>query len=105
MVCSNDSKEVLGISNLILRGCTLRKTDWIVGAVVFAGIDTKIQCNQSSAPRKVTQLESHMNFLVIFVFFIQVCGLRGDHVSSALVFTAIQSVSCSRSPSLSVILT
>lgn len=78
MVSTSGAKEVLGISNLILRGCTLRKTDWIVGAVVFAGVDTKIQCNQSSAPRKVTQLESHMNFLVVFVFFVQVCGVGDD---------------------------
>ncbi|GMH43083.1 hypothetical protein BSKO_11005 [Bryopsis sp. KO-2023] len=72
MVDSEGNREGLDISNLVLRGCTLRKTDWIIGVVVFAGLDTKIQRNQSIPPRKVTQLEQHMNFLVVFVFFVQV---------------------------------
>eukprot|EP00210_Caulerpa_lentillifera_P009184 g8756.t1 len=62
----------LDASNLLLRGCTLRKTDWILGVVVFAGIDSKIQRNQSSGKRKVTQIERHMNILVILVFILQV---------------------------------
>lgn len=72
VVNDNGDKEMLDISNLVLRGCTLRKTEWIVGAVVFAGVETKIQCNQSAAPRKVTHLEGHMNLLVVLVFVIQV---------------------------------
>jgi phospholipid-translocating ATPase/phospholipid-transporting ATPase len=27
----------LDASNLLLRGCTLRKTEWVIGVVVFTG--------------------------------------------------------------------
>jgi hypothetical protein len=29
--------EPLDSSHLLLRGCTLRKTEWVIGAVVFTG--------------------------------------------------------------------
>jgi len=31
------SREALDASNLLLRGCTLRKTEWVIAAVVFTG--------------------------------------------------------------------
>lgn len=46
--------ERLEASNLILRGCTLKNTDWVLGMVLFAGTDTKIFRNRAAAPRKVT---------------------------------------------------
>jgi hypothetical protein len=30
-------REPLSASNLLLRGCTLRKTEWGIGAVIFTG--------------------------------------------------------------------
>jgi hypothetical protein len=30
-------REALDASSLLLRGCTLRKTEWVIGAVVFTG--------------------------------------------------------------------
>eukprot|EP00210_Caulerpa_lentillifera_P009522 g9080.t2 len=72
MVDNKQNREGLDVSNLLLRGCTLRKTEWIIGVVVFAGIDSKIQRNQSKGKRKVTQIERHMNILVILVFILQV---------------------------------
>jgi magnesium-transporting ATPase (P-type) len=44
----------LEVSNLILRGCTLKNTDWVLGMVLFAGIDTKIFRNRAAAPRKAS---------------------------------------------------
>lgn len=35
------------------RGSKLRKTDWVIGAVVFTGPDTKVVRNMLPAPRKV----------------------------------------------------
>jgi magnesium-transporting ATPase (P-type) len=31
------SRDALDASNLLLRGCTLRKTEWVIGVVVFTG--------------------------------------------------------------------
>ncbi|KXZ52548.1 hypothetical protein GPECTOR_9g592 [Gonium pectorale] len=58
----------LTADNLLLRGCTLRKTDWAVGVVVYTGPDSKIMMNRTRSPRKVTQLERHMNVLVLTMF-------------------------------------
>ncbi|CAD7702859.1 unnamed protein product [Ostreobium quekettii] len=73
-------EEGLDASNLLLRGSTLRKTEWIIGAVVFSGEHTKIRRNQSAAPRKVTQLERHMNMLVLVVFAVQILFSAGGAI-------------------------
>lgn len=58
----------LTADSLLLRGCTLRKTDWAVGVVVYTGNDSRIMRNKTPSPRKVTQLERHMNVLVGSMF-------------------------------------
>lgn len=45
--------ERLEASNLLLRGCVLKNTDWVLGLVISAGNDTKIFRNRAAAPRKV----------------------------------------------------
>ena len=40
-VC-NECLRVLRWLSQVLRGCTLRNTGWVVGLVVFSGIDTKV---------------------------------------------------------------
>lgn len=72
VVATDQEREGLDASNLLLRGSSLRKTAWVIGVVVFAGIDSKIQRNQSTGKKKITQLERHMNILVIVVFVVQV---------------------------------
>lgn len=46
-------KEPLDINNLLLRGCNLRKTDWVIGLAINVGNDSKIVQNMTKAPRKV----------------------------------------------------
>lgn len=51
----------LGPSNIILRGCELKNTNWATGVAVYAGKDTKVMLNSSGAPSKRSRLETHMN--------------------------------------------
>lgn len=44
----------LTADNLLLRGCSLRKTDWVVGVVVYTGIESRIMMNRTPSPRKVS---------------------------------------------------
>lgn len=53
MQLPDGSKESLTTDQLLLRGCTLRKTPWVVGVAVSVGYDTKIVQNMTKAPRKV----------------------------------------------------
>jgi magnesium-transporting ATPase (P-type) len=38
----NNKKISLGADNMILRGCKLRNTEFVIGIAVFTGHDTKI---------------------------------------------------------------
>uniref|UniRef100_A0A0D6QTP4 Phospholipid-transporting ATPase n=1 Tax=Araucaria cunninghamii TaxID=56994 RepID=A0A0D6QTP4_ARACU len=69
----------LGPSNIVLRGCELKNTAWIVGVVVYAGQETKVMLNNSGAPSKRSRLESHMNRETIYLslFLIIMCAVVG----------------------------
>ncbi|KAI5067311.1 hypothetical protein GOP47_0017839, partial [Adiantum capillus-veneris] len=72
----------LDVSQILLRGATLRNTQWVMGAVVFTGVDTKHMKNMVAAPRKVSHLERKMNILVagLFIFQLLLCiGLAIGH--------------------------
>ncbi|GFY82488.1 aminophospholipid ATPase 1 [Actinidia rufa] len=62
----------LSQSNIILRGCQLKNTEWVVGAVVYAGQETKAMLNSAMSPSKRSRLESYMNretlWLSVFLF-------------------------------------
>ncbi|OIW00929.1 hypothetical protein TanjilG_10007 [Lupinus angustifolius] len=68
----NGHKFPLNHSYIVLRGCILKNTDWIVGVVVYAGQETKAMLNSAASPSKRSKLESYMNretfFLSGFLF-------------------------------------
>lgn len=63
-----DMTEPIGIDNLLLRGCHLRNTEWVLGVVVFTGHDTKIMMNAGITPSKRPRIAREMNFNVICNF-------------------------------------
>lgn len=65
----------LSQSNIVLRGCLLKNTDWIVGVVVYAGQETKAMLNSATSPSKRSKLESYMNreTLSLSVFLFVMC--------------------------------
>ncbi|XP_051123436.1 phospholipid-transporting ATPase 1 [Andrographis paniculata] len=67
----------LGPSNIVLRGCELRNTDWAIGVVVYAGRETKAMLNNSGAPSKRSNLETKMNKEIVFlsVFLVLLCSV------------------------------
>ncbi|KAI3448731.1 hypothetical protein Pfo_005396 [Paulownia fortunei] len=73
-----DGKRIsLGPSNIILRGCELKNTDWAIGVAVYAGRDTKVMLNNSGAPSKRSRLETRMNKEIIFlsIFLVSLCTI------------------------------
>jgi len=59
-----------GPSALLLRGSSLRNTKHIVGAVVYAGHDTKVMMNAMDAPSKRSKLERSMDNVIFFMFLL-----------------------------------
>ncbi|XP_072476788.1 phospholipid-transporting ATPase VD isoform X1 [Notamacropus eugenii] len=62
------SKERIGLSkeNLLLRGCTIRNTEAVVGIVVYAGHETKAMLNNSGPRYKRSKLERRANTDVLW---------------------------------------
>ncbi|KAJ3143147.1 hypothetical protein HK100_008266 [Physocladia obscura] len=59
----SDAKDQfpLNINSILLRGCTLRNTEWVIGLVLFTGKDTKICMNAGATPSKQSRIEKLMN--------------------------------------------
>eukprot|EP00123_Amoebidium_parasiticum_P018387 comp24187_c0_seq2/m.44324 comp24187_c0_seq2/g.44324 ORF comp24187_c0_seq2/g.44324 comp24187_c0_seq2/m.44324 type:complete len:1154 (-) comp24187_c0_seq2:702-4163(-) len=60
----------LDAENVLLRGMTMRNTQWAIGLVVFAGHDTKLMMNAGGARFKRTQIDELTNVLIIYIFYI-----------------------------------
>lgn len=63
-----DMTEPVSIDNMMLRGCNLRNTEWILGVVVFTGHDTKIMMNAGMTPSKRARIAREMNYNVMYNF-------------------------------------
>ena len=57
--------------NLLLRGCKLRNTRYIIGMSVFTGPETKIMKNTASAKYKFSTLELLSNQAIALVLMTQ----------------------------------
>ena len=55
-------------NNLLLRGTSLRNTDWVYGLVIYSGHDTRIMMNSSKARTKFSNLETQTNRQIVFIF-------------------------------------
>lgn len=66
----HERTEPIGINNLLLRGCNLRNTEWILGVVVFTGAQTKIMLNAGITPSKRARMARELNREVIYNFII-----------------------------------
>ncbi|XP_016514164.1 putative phospholipid-transporting ATPase 9 [Nicotiana tabacum] len=58
----------LSPQQLLLRGSKLRNTDYIYGAVIFTGHDTKVMQNATDPPSKRSRVERKMDKIVYFLF-------------------------------------
>ena len=52
----NHQSLPLDNNNIVLRGCTLKITQWVTGVVIYTGIDSKIMLNSNKARQKKSRL-------------------------------------------------
>ncbi|MCJ1397509.1 hypothetical protein MMC11_000702 [Xylographa trunciseda] len=76
-----DMAEPISINNMLLRGCSLRNTEWVLGVVIFTGGETKIMMNSGISPRKRSRITRELNWNVVYNFTI----LLGMCIVSAVV--------------------
>lgn len=58
----------LDAKRVMLRGVRLRNTQWVVGHVIFTGVDTKLVMNSRASPSKQSNLEKTVNKCIMIVF-------------------------------------
>ena len=66
----HDMVEPISISNLLLRGCSIKNTKWVLGVVLFTGQDSKIMLNSGNTPTKRSRIARELNWNVIYNFVI-----------------------------------
>ena len=59
------------LDQFLLRGSVLSNTDWIIGMVVYAGLDTKLLRNMGKNKYKQTHIEKRLNKVVVFLILFQ----------------------------------
>jgi phospholipid-transporting ATPase len=66
----------LSLQQFLVRGSSLRNTNWIIGLVVYTGHETKIMLNSAKNVSKISSLERIMNKQIFYIFLLQlfVCG-------------------------------
>lgn len=76
----NDNEmEAISNDNVMLRGCTLRNTKWVIGVVVYTGLELKIMLNGGFTPVKISKISRELNLSVIinFVILFILCFVSG----------------------------
>ena len=73
----------LNAENLLLRGSSLRNTNYVYGLAIFTGHDTKVMLNNASAKYKFSSLEKLTNYAICIIVCCQIiiafiAGLTGD---------------------------
>ncbi|GMH27539.1 hypothetical protein Nepgr_029382 [Nepenthes gracilis] len=63
-----EQQHPLSPQQLLLRDSKLRNTDFVYGAVVFTGHDTKVMQNATDPPSKRSRIERKMDHIIYFLF-------------------------------------
>ncbi len=76
--------------NLLLRGCQIRNTEYVIGLVAYTGEHTKIILNSGNTPSKRSRIERQMNpqiilsFILLFVICMTCAISQGLYVGGSI---------------------
>ena len=77
----------LDATSMLLRGCVLRNADFVYGAVVYTGMETKVRVKQHAARAKRAAVEDEIDGLVLALLALLavlcISGAVGNAVASA----------------------
>lgn len=63
-------KISLNSDYVLLRGMSVRNTEYVIGVVIFTGHETKVMMNSASAKYKFSRLELLSNYSIFIIFVI-----------------------------------
>jgi magnesium-transporting ATPase (P-type) len=61
----------LDVDQVLLRGSSLRNTDWIYGIAIYTGHDSKVMMNSSKNKAKFSKIEIKTNQYIILGIIVQ----------------------------------
>jgi len=76
------------LANLLLRGCIVRRVDWVIACAVYTGVNTKLFLNLTQKPPKVSRLDTKLNRLISIILGFQqllillICSMSAAYASS-----------------------
>ncbi|KAG0701783.1 hypothetical protein DFH29DRAFT_1079916 [Suillus ampliporus] len=87
-VTRNGDKSPVDLQTVLLRGTVLRNTDWVIGIVLFTGVDTKIILNSGGTPSKRSRVERQINpqvlvNLALLAIMAVVCGIADSKIEES----------------------
>lgn len=76
----DENISTVDLQTTLLRGTVLRNTAWVIGIVMYTGLDTKLVLNSGGTPSKRGKVERQMNpmvliNLVILTIMAVICGI------------------------------
>ncbi|KAI0053960.1 phospholipid-translocating P-type ATPase [Auriscalpium vulgare] len=76
----NGERSPVDLQTTLLRGTVLRNTSWVIGVVMYTGLDTKAVLNAGGTPSKRSKVERQMNPMVfanllLLGVMVAVCGI------------------------------
>ena len=78
----------LDLDNVLLRGCVVRNVDWVIGCVMYTGVNTKLFLNLTQKPPKVSRLDTKLNRLIALILAFQqvlillICSMSAAYANS-----------------------
>jgi magnesium-transporting ATPase (P-type) len=60
---------MISTNEFLLKGSVLKNTNWIIGIVVYTGMNNKIILNSKKPRLKMSKIEKKLNLYLLFVFF------------------------------------
>jgi phospholipid-transporting ATPase len=70
MIVQGQATIPLGPSQLLLRGSQLKNTQWVYGAVLYTGHDSKLMQNSTAAPIKRSRMDRITNVQILLLFLL-----------------------------------
>lgn len=67
----SQQQVIVSAKQLLLRGAFLRNTEYVIGVVVYTGLDSKIMRNSGKSNQKSSEMEKTMNRYILGILILQ----------------------------------